>query len=80
MVLAMMTFGPYEFAGFGFLGMALAFTIGRAWNAVETARAKRALRRSRRLTRRARDERDTLVELLACKVIEAESGCFRRAG
>ncbi len=75
----MMTFGPFEFAGFGLLGMALAFTLGRAWNAAETLRVKRALKRSRRLTKRARDERDALVERLAAEVIEAESAVVRRA-
>jgi len=74
-----MTFGPFEFAGFGLLGMGVAFTLGRAWNAIETVRAKRALSRSRRLTRRARDQRDALWERFAGEVIEAESGCFRRA-
>lgn len=75
-----MTFGPYELAGFGFLGMAVAFTLGRAWSAAETVRAKRALSRSRRLTMRARDQRDALWERIAGEVIEAESGSFRRAG
>jgi hypothetical protein len=73
-----MTFGPFEFAGFGFLGMALAFTLGRGWNAAETLRAKRALKRSRRMTRRARDQRDALVERLAADVIEAESASVLR--
>lgn len=74
-----MTFGPFEMAGFGFLGMGIAFTLGRAWNACETARAKRALKRSRRLTKRARDQRDELLESWARDVVEAESASVQRA-
>jgi hypothetical protein len=74
-----MTFGPFEMAGFGFLGMGISFALGRAWSAAETLRVKRALKRSRRLTKRARDQRDGLVERLAAEVIDAESAVVRRA-
>lgn len=73
-----MTFGPFEFAGFGFLSMAMAFALGRAWNAVETRRVQKALKRSRRLLKKARDERDVLWEQLAAEVIEAESASVLR--